>query len=63
MDASGVSKSTLANFEAGKRDPYDRTLADVQGALEKAGCIFLDENDDGPGVRLRKLPKKKRKRK
>jgi hypothetical protein len=24
-----------------------------ENALEKAGCIFLDENGDGPGVRLR----------
>jgi transcriptional regulator with XRE-family HTH domain len=54
VNASKVTKSTIANFEAGKRTPYDRTLADVRAALEKAGCIFIDENGEGPGVRLRK---------
>jgi hypothetical protein len=26
----------------------------VQQALEDAGVIFIDEDDEGPGVRLRK---------
>jgi transcriptional regulator with XRE-family HTH domain len=60
MNASGVSKSTLANFEAGKRDPYDRTLADVKAALEIAGVIFIDANGDGPGVKLRKAKGKRK---
>jgi hypothetical protein len=46
--------ATLADFEAGKRTPYDRTLSDVRQALEKAGVIFVDENGEGPGVRLKK---------
>jgi DNA-binding XRE family transcriptional regulator len=34
-EASGVSAATLADFEAGKRTPYDRTLADVRSALRR----------------------------
>jgi len=52
--ASKVAKATIANFEAAKRSPYDRTLADLQAALEAAGVIFVAENGEGPGVRLRK---------
>ncbi|MER9278767.1 helix-turn-helix transcriptional regulator [Mesorhizobium sp. M0522] len=52
--ASKVATKTLADFERGKRTPYDRTLADIRAALEAAGVIFVDENGEGPGVRLRK---------
>ncbi|MER9174595.1 helix-turn-helix domain-containing protein [Mesorhizobium sp. M0955] len=52
--ASKVAKATIANFEAGKRAPYDRTLLDLQAALEAAGVIFVAANGEGPGVRLRK---------
>jgi transcriptional regulator with XRE-family HTH domain len=52
--ASEVAKATIANFEAEKRAPYPRTLTDLQSALESAGVIFVEENGDGPGVRLKK---------
>ena len=55
--ASKVAKATIANFEGGKRSPYDRTQFDIQEALEAAGVIFVDENGEGPGVRLRKARK------
>jgi hypothetical protein len=29
-------------------------MAAIKGALELAGVIFVEENGDGPGVRLRK---------
>ena len=32
-----------------------KNLELVQKALEDAGIIFIDENDEGPGVRLRKM--------
>jgi transcriptional regulator with XRE-family HTH domain len=49
-----VSNATLADFEAGKRTPYDRTLADIRKALEDGGIQFIAENGGGPGVRLRR---------
>ncbi|PBC11798.1 helix-turn-helix transcriptional regulator [Mesorhizobium sp. WSM3859] len=53
--ASKVAKATIANFEAGKRAPYDRTLEDMRRALEAAGVEFIPENGGGAGVRLRKV--------
>lgn len=52
-DASKVAKATIANFETGKRSPYDRTLVDMKAALEAAGVEFIPENGGGAGVRLR----------
>lgn len=51
---SKVAKATIANFEANRRTPYDRTLADLHATLESAGVIFVAENGEGPGVRLKK---------
>ena len=49
----GVAASTLADFEAGKRAPYSRTLLDVRRALEEAGVQFIPaDGGGGPGVRL-----------
>lgn len=49
---SKVAKATIANFEAGNRRPYDRTLDDLRRALEAAGVEFIPENGGGAGVRL-----------
>ena len=49
-----IAERTLVDFERGARNPLDRTLSDIRRALEDAGVIFIDENDEGPGVRLRK---------
>jgi transcriptional regulator with XRE-family HTH domain len=49
---ANVAKQTLADFERGARNPYDRTLMDIRSALEAAGIIFIDTNGGGPGVRL-----------
>ena len=38
---SGVSVSTIRNFEGGKRDTYAVNLAALQRALEAAGIEFL----------------------
>ena len=40
--AARVSTATLADFESGKRTPYDRTLRDIKKALEDAGVEFVD---------------------
>ena len=49
--AAQVAQATLTDFEAGKRNPYPRTLSAIRAALEAAGIEFL--NGDGPGVRVR----------
>ena len=52
-----MAKATIANFEAGKRSPYDRTLDDIQAALEDGGVVFIGDGEDkpgGPGVRMGK---------
>ena len=51
-ELSGVSVATLADFEAGKRESYDRTVRDIQNTLEELGATFLAPNEDGPGVRI-----------
>ena len=49
---AAVSKKTLVDFEAGKRTPYDRTIADIVRALENAGIEFIPANGGGVGVRF-----------
>jgi transcriptional regulator with XRE-family HTH domain len=56
-EAAKIGRATIADFESGKRDPYARTLDELQAALEGAGVIFVAENGEGPGVRLRKVPR------
>ena len=48
--AAGISLSTLADFERGKRDPIKNNLAAIQRALEAAGVIFTKGRE--PGVKL-----------
>jgi len=53
--AAKVSAATLADFEAGKREPYARTLADIRVALEVRGILFLGDGEQvegGSGVRF-----------
>lgn len=49
---SKVSRATIADFEAGKRQPYARTLVDLQRAMEAAGIVFV-RNDDLVGVKIK----------
>jgi len=48
-----VSPDTIARLERGEQ-LRDRTIEDIKRTLESAGVIFVDENDNGPGVRLRR---------
>lgn len=53
---SGVSVPTIKRLEPGD-DPLRvrlDTIEKLQRALESAGVIFVAENGEGPGVRLRK---------
>ncbi|MCB4771818.1 helix-turn-helix domain-containing protein [Ancylobacter sp. Lp-2] len=52
--AAGMSLPTVKRFETGTgaRVSSDAVAA-IRAALETAGVIFIDQNGNGPGVRLR----------
>ncbi|WP_109367580.1 MULTISPECIES: helix-turn-helix domain-containing protein [Brucella/Ochrobactrum group] len=50
---ANVGLSTIRSFETGKRVPIANNLQAIRTALEAAGVIFIDQNGNGPGVRLR----------
>lgn len=55
--AAGVSVNTLRSMEASGRDQVSGridTINKIAQALKLAGVIFIAENGEGPGVRLRK---------
>jgi transcriptional regulator with XRE-family HTH domain len=54
--ASKVGLRTIVDFERGAREPREITKDALRRALESAGVIFVDENGEGRGVRLRKAP-------
>ena len=54
-ELAGISKTGLINIESGASDPKASTLKAIQRALESAGAIFVEENGEGPGVRLKKI--------
>ena len=49
---AGVTPNTISRIENGG-DALASTLERLQTALENAGVIFIDADDEGPGVRLR----------
>jgi transcriptional regulator with XRE-family HTH domain len=51
---SSVAIRTIVDFERGARAPRARTLTSLAECFEAAGVILVEENGDGPGVRLRK---------
>lgn len=56
--ASGVSEPTIARLESvdGLLGGRSETSAKIRDALQAGGIIFLPENGDGAGVRLKKDP-------
>lgn len=52
--AAHVGLSTVRDFEKGRRTPAHNNLLGIKTALEAAGVIFVPENGEGAGVRLRK---------
>ena len=48
-----VGSRTIKDFERGASTPYERTLRDIEEALEKLGIDFLFENQIGVGLRIR----------
>lgn len=53
-DAARVGVVTVRQFESGGSEPRNATLDVIRRALESAGVIFVEENGEGPGVRLKK---------
>jgi transcriptional regulator with XRE-family HTH domain len=51
---ANLGLSTIRNFEKGRRVPSVNNLAAIRQALESAGIVFIPENGEGAGVRLRK---------
>lgn len=51
---AGVNVQTLRNFENEASKPSHDTWVKIKRALERAGVQFIDEDNGGPGVRLRK---------
>lgn len=51
-DHAGVGVNTVVRFEAGE-DARMSSVDKIRQALEAAGVIFIAENGDGPGVRLK----------
>jgi transcriptional regulator with XRE-family HTH domain len=56
---SGVGIVTVHQLEAGTNQPRRATIDVVRRAFEAAGIEFIDENGGGPGVRLKKHPKRR----
>jgi transcriptional regulator with XRE-family HTH domain len=57
--AAGVSSNTVSRLERGE-ELGPRTTKAIREALEAAGVVFIDENGGGPGVRLAKSRRKKK---
>jgi transcriptional regulator with XRE-family HTH domain len=54
-EMANLSSMTVKRAEgSGKPAASSEAMAAIQKVLEKAGVIFVAENGDGPGVRLRK---------
>lgn len=53
---AGIGLGTLKRLEAGDGELGGRpaTAAAIVGALESAGVIFVVQNGEGPGVRVKK---------
>ena len=49
-----VVRRSVTRFENESTSPHPDTVTAIRAALESAGVIFIAENGDGPGVRLRK---------
>ncbi len=52
-EKANVTPNTVSRIENGG-DALASTLDRIRAALEGAGVIFIDEDEEGPGVRLRK---------
>jgi hypothetical protein len=54
--SAGLGLSTVVDFERSRRAVSAAAVRAMRTALEARGVMFIDENGEGPGVRLRKSP-------
>jgi transcriptional regulator with XRE-family HTH domain len=55
-EAAGVSSMTIKRAEgSGSPYPSQDAISEIVRALESRGIIFIPENGEGAGVRLRKV--------
>ena len=54
-ERAAIAPNTVVRVEA-EKSVNTATLAALRTALEGAGVVFIPENGEGPGVRLRKAP-------
>jgi transcriptional regulator with XRE-family HTH domain len=52
-EKAGITANTVTRIENGA-DAKQSTIDAMRKAMEAAGVIFVAENGEGPGVRLRK---------
>ncbi len=53
-ETAHVDTDSVGDFEEGVSTPRTATILALKRALEAAGVIFVDEDAQGSGVRLRK---------
>jgi hypothetical protein len=49
-----IGVAAIRNYEAGKAEPDYYTLESMQRTFEFEGVIFIESDEEGPGVRIRK---------
>ena len=58
-DAASLHRNTITNIETGRYVGDSATLEKIATVLKRAGVEFIEDNGEGPGVRLRKRHQKK----
>jgi transcriptional regulator with XRE-family HTH domain len=57
---AGLGLSTVVDFERSRRTVSAEAIKAIRVALEESGIEFIDENGGGPGVRLSKRQRAKK---
>lgn len=52
-EKAGLGKATVRRFETEGTDARTSTAAKMREAFETRGVTFLDDDGDGPGVRIK----------
>lgn len=52
-EAAQLGLSTIVDFERSRRAVSSDAVDAIRAALEAAGVLFIEQNGNGPGVRLK----------